>query len=371
MSVPGVEPRVYAGRRRWRGAASLGVAALALAGCATRPLRCRYSHGHEHFAQSKYGHASPKVVADGQPVPAGRRAISGRPSLYRRRAQVLSRGRPVIFGGRHGLLVRRRVPWPPHRQRRSLRHGLAFGRPSDDAAAELRAGDQSRQRLFGHRPRQRSRSLSRRAGDGRFVAGRRGPRHEGDGHGAGESRVCRTGADGRVGRFAIAGEPAHRRIASQYDRLSGPGDGGGGGDPDDLLVLFRPRRAADRPAAARPVQVASRPAPAPEPEPEPVRVAAVAEAPAAETAPTPEAAPVAIRQPHGAVPLPPSRPFDLGSNRSNLVVAAVATSLQPSASSCRRADPISRPARKKRSTSPSPLDPSAKSRRRVSIGSSR
>ena len=57
-----------------------------------------------------------------------------------------------------------------------------------------------------------------------------------------------------------------------------------------------------------------------------MRVAAVAEAPAAETAPTPEAAPVAIRQPHGAVPLPPSRPFDLGSNRSNLVVAAVATS---------------------------------------------
>ncbi|MGB3582331.1 MAG: hypothetical protein WBA40_14655, partial [Roseiarcus sp.] len=60
--------------------------------------------------------------------------------------------------------------------------------------------------------------------------------------------------------------------------------------------------------------------------PEPVRVAAVAEAPAVETAPTPEVAPVAIRQPHGAVPLPPSRPFDLGSNRSNLVVAAVATS---------------------------------------------
>jgi rare lipoprotein A len=80
------------------------------------------------------------------------------------------------------------------------------------------------------------------------------------------------------------------------------------------------------PPPPEPVQVASRPAPAPEPEPEPLRVAAVAEAPAAETAPTPEAAPVAIRQPHGAVPLPPSRPFDLGSKRSNLVVAAVAPS---------------------------------------------
>ena len=71
MSVPGVEPRVYAGRRRWRGAASFGVTALALAGCADQTPQVSYSHGHEHFAQSKYGHASPKVVADGQPVPRG------------------------------------------------------------------------------------------------------------------------------------------------------------------------------------------------------------------------------------------------------------------------------------------------------------
>jgi rare lipoprotein A len=80
------------------------------------------------------------------------------------------------------------------------------------------------------------------------------------------------------------------------------------------------------PPPPEPVQEASRPAPAPEPEPEPVRVAAAAEAPAAETAPTSEAAPAPIRQPHGPVPLPPSRPFDLGSNRSTLVVAAVAPS---------------------------------------------
>ena len=71
MSVPGVEPRVYAGKRRWRGAASLGVTALALAGCATQTPQVSYSHGHEHFAQAKYGHASAKVVADGQPVPRG------------------------------------------------------------------------------------------------------------------------------------------------------------------------------------------------------------------------------------------------------------------------------------------------------------
>src|SRR5271167_2372228 len=71
MSVPGVEPRVYAGGRRWRGAASLGATALALAGCATQSPQVSYSHGHEHFSQAKYGHASTKVVADGQPVPHG------------------------------------------------------------------------------------------------------------------------------------------------------------------------------------------------------------------------------------------------------------------------------------------------------------
>jgi rare lipoprotein A len=72
MSVSGVKPRVYAGNWRWRGAAGLGLAGLALAGCATPQTgRVTYSHGHEHFSQAKYGHASRKVVADGQPVPRG------------------------------------------------------------------------------------------------------------------------------------------------------------------------------------------------------------------------------------------------------------------------------------------------------------
>jgi rare lipoprotein A len=94
-------------------------------------------------------------------------------------------------------------------------------------------------------------------------------------------------------------------------------------ETETIFSFFSGRGASQAPPPA-PVEVASPPPPAPEPEP--VRVAAVAEAPAVETAPTAEAAPVAIRQPHGAVPLPPSRPFDLGSNRSSLVVAAVATS---------------------------------------------
>ena len=80
MSVPGVEPSVCAVRRRWRGAASLGAAALALAGCAPESPQVSYSHGHEHFSQAKYGHASAKVVADGQAVPrGGGQYLVGRP----------------------------------------------------------------------------------------------------------------------------------------------------------------------------------------------------------------------------------------------------------------------------------------------------
>ena len=58
------------------GARAIWAAALAgvsLAGCAQQPSQVRTSsyHGHEYFAEAKYGHASPRMVADGQPVPHG------------------------------------------------------------------------------------------------------------------------------------------------------------------------------------------------------------------------------------------------------------------------------------------------------------
>ena len=60
----------------------LGVACWALAGCAPPPApHVSYSHGREHFAQGKkWGHASPKVVADGERVPrGGGQYLVGRP----------------------------------------------------------------------------------------------------------------------------------------------------------------------------------------------------------------------------------------------------------------------------------------------------
>ncbi len=59
-----------AARWAWLGTAGAGFA-LALTGCANQTVQQHYAHGHEYFSQAKYGRASPKVVADGQPVPKG------------------------------------------------------------------------------------------------------------------------------------------------------------------------------------------------------------------------------------------------------------------------------------------------------------
>ena len=96
MSVPGVEPRVYA-VTRVRGAGSLGAAALALAGCATETPQVSYSHGHAHFSQAKYGHASAKVVADGQPVPRGGGRSSSAIPIRSRGTDITPR--TVLLGG--------------------------------------------------------------------------------------------------------------------------------------------------------------------------------------------------------------------------------------------------------------------------------
>jgi rare lipoprotein A len=107
----------------------------------------------------------------------------------------------------------------------------------------------------------------------------------------------------------LNGYPSPVMVASASD--------GAEGVPPPLQALWAQARAA--------------PPPAPIPEPEPVRVAPAEPEPihvaAAEPEPEPPPAPVrettkvspAFR--HGAVPLPPSRPFDLGSIHAATVVA--------------------------------------------------
>ena len=46
-------------------------AAVSLCGCAQQPQRLAYANSAEYFPSSIYGPASPRVVADGEPVPRG------------------------------------------------------------------------------------------------------------------------------------------------------------------------------------------------------------------------------------------------------------------------------------------------------------
>lgn len=49
----------------------LVIAALGLGGCAQRQQTAFKSHGKEYFPESKYGRASPRVIAEGEDVPKG------------------------------------------------------------------------------------------------------------------------------------------------------------------------------------------------------------------------------------------------------------------------------------------------------------
>src|SRR5271166_4723824 len=69
MSVSRHDMRPLAVKSLWIGAAGVSLA-VSLAGCANQTVQ-HYAHGHEYFSEKKYGHASPKVIADGQPVPKG------------------------------------------------------------------------------------------------------------------------------------------------------------------------------------------------------------------------------------------------------------------------------------------------------------
>ena len=68
--------------------AVLALAALALAGCASTPQTAS-RHSKEYFPSSVYGAASPRVVADGQPVPrGGGQYLVGRPYTVAGRVYV-------------------------------------------------------------------------------------------------------------------------------------------------------------------------------------------------------------------------------------------------------------------------------------------
>src|SRR5271154_2731506 len=349
MSVPGVDPRVYAGGRRWRGAASLGVTAFALAGCATQTPQVSYSHGHEHFAQAKYGHASPKVVADGQPVPRG--------------------GGQYLVGHPYSVAGHRYYPAEnPSYSAVGMAswYGAAFhGRRTANGEVYDMAS------LSAAHPTMPLPSYARvtNLGNGYSVIVRvndRGPYHAGrvmdvssrvadvldmKAMGTAKVKVDYVGAapmEGSDDSQLLASlrtdcSPANRiaypapaRMASAaaeqtetiWSFFSGGGRGGQQAQPQSQPEAQPAPAPAPEPP---PIQVASAPEPAaPEPvpaPPEPVRVAAapvdsgVAPTEAGDTAPSPPEPIPFAHLTRGAVPLPPPRPFDLSLSRNSTVVA--------------------------------------------------
>lgn len=58
-------------RRRLVSFGVVAAAAITAAGCAQNPQQLAAGHGKEYFPSSVYGAASPRVIADGQPIPRG------------------------------------------------------------------------------------------------------------------------------------------------------------------------------------------------------------------------------------------------------------------------------------------------------------
>jgi rare lipoprotein A len=326
MSVSRFDPRVFAGKRKWRGAASLGLTAVALAGCATQTAEIHYSHGHEYFSQAKYGHASPKVVADGQPVPrGGGQYLVGHPYTVAGHRYYPSENPSYSAVGM--------ASW----------YGAAFhGRRTANGEVYDMAS------FSAAHPTMPLPSYARvtNLGNGYSIIVRvndRGPYHNGrvidvssrvaqvlDFKGAGSARVKvdyvgpapMEGSDDSqlLASLRTDGSPAGligypapvMMAAAPVETIFSFFSGGRGAAPP-------PREPEPEPA---PVQAPSRPAPAPAPEPEPVRVASFTPRPAIGAPPAPERPWVVVRQPRIAPPLPPPRPFDLGANRIPVLAAA-------------------------------------------------
>jgi rare lipoprotein A len=347
MSVSGLGPHVNAGNWRWRGAVSLGVAAWALAGCAPPPApRVSYSHGHEHFSQSKYGHASRKVVADGQPVPrGGGQYLVGRPYTVAGHryypaenpsysAVGMASWYGAAFHGRRTAngevydmaslsAAHPTMPLPSYARVTNLENGYSVivrvndrgpyhgGRVMDVSSRvadvlDMKAMGTAKVKVeyVGPAPMEGS-------DDSQLLASLRT-----DG-----SPANMIGYSAPVMMASAAAE----QTETIWSFFSGGGRGGQQAQPQEQPEA-QPAPAPEPP----PVQVASAPEPAPPPEP--VRIAAgpadsgAAPTESGDTDPTP---PEPIRSAHltrGAVPLPPPRPFDLSLSHGSTIVAAASHS---------------------------------------------
>jgi rare lipoprotein A len=342
MSVSGLEPHVYAGNRRWRGAISLGVAALALAGCAPpQAPGVSYSHGHEHFAQGKkYGHASPKVVADGERVPrGGGQYLVGRPYTVAGHryypaenpsytAVGMASWYGAAFHGRRTAngevydmaslsAAHPTMPLPSYARVTNLENGYSVVVRVNDRGP-YHAG-----RVMDVSSRVADVLDMKAMGTAKVKVDYVGPAPI---EGSDDSQLLASlRTDGSPANMIGYSAPVMmaNAAADQTETIWSFFSGGGRGGQQPQPQPDAQQAPAPEPP---PVQVAS--APEPRPPPEPVRVAApptdsgAAPVDSSDADPLP---PESIHSAHltkGAVPLPPPRPFDLSMNRSSAVTVA-------------------------------------------------
>jgi rare lipoprotein A len=315
MSVSRLELGALAAKKGWLGGAGLSLS-LALAGCATPTAQQHYAHGHEYFSQAKYGHASPKVVADGQPVPRGGGqylvghpyTIAGHTYYPTENGSFNAVGMASWYGAAfHG---RRTANGEVYDMASITAAHPTMPLPSYARVTNLSNGYSVIVRVNDRGPYHGGRvmDVSSRTAD---VLGFKG---------AGTARIKVE----YVGRAPLEGSDDNTLLASlrtdgspaNLDGYSAPvmvasADAGGESGQSPLQALW--------------TQAHAEQAPPPAPEPEPIRVAALAPAPEP-VRETPRTLPSEVPWRHGAVPLPPARPFDLGSSQTSTVVAV---SLQP------------------------------------------
>jgi len=332
MSVSRHDMRAVAARRGWLGAAGL-ILTVAVSGCANQSFQQqRYAHGHEHFSEKRYGHASPKVVADGERVPKG-----GGQYLVGRAYHVA--GHTYVPTEMTSYTVTGMASW----------YGAAFhGRRTANGEVYDMGS------ITAAHPTMPLPSYARvtNLANGYSVIVRvndRGPYHGGrvmdvssrtadvlDFKGAGTARIKVD----YVGPAPLEGTDDNTLLASlRTDGSAAHIDGFAeatmvaDNSPPAGFSLFGGLFGGGAAPPPPPPPTPARFAPPPPPEPEPVEVAAAAPDRAGADEPARPPAAIPARERHGAVPLPPPRPFDLGAVKSPSVVALAApakSSLQAS-----------------------------------------
>jgi peptidoglycan lytic transglycosylase len=305
---------------RWVRLGTVGVGvAFALSGCANESVRQHYAHGHEYFSQAKYGHASPKVIADGQPVPkGGGQYLLGHPYRIAGHTYVPTENESYTAVGM--------ASW----------YGAAFhGRRTANGEVYDMASITAAHPTMPLPSYARVTNLS----NGYSVIVRvndRGPYHGGRVMDVSSRTADVLGFKGEgtarirveyVGRAPLEGSDDGALLASLRTDGS-PANLNGYSSPVMVASASEPGPSifGGLFGSGRSENVAARPAPPP-PEPEPVRIAAAPAPPEPIRESQPELvqeaprAMVAVHQPHGPVPLPPPRPFELGASHSSTVVA--------------------------------------------------